>query len=139
MRVNAFRIEEVVSFPKPLEEGVLYVSKRFAASAHNCACGCGMKVILGLNPAQWTITRHPNGAGSLAPSVDNSSFPCRSHYWIRAGRVDWHGSLTPEQARNAKARDAKARKAYYRQSNSPWRRFWAWLRATFTRSRSRTR
>ena len=127
--MKAFRLEEVVSFPRPLEDGVLYVSSKFAASAHNCACGCGMKVILALNLAQWTFTRHPNGTGSLAPSVDNSSFPCKSHYWIRQGRVDWYGSLSPEEARHARARDSRTRKAYYKRVNSPWHRFLSWLSA----------
>jgi hypothetical protein len=114
-----YTLQEVVSFPQPLTEGVLYFSSRFAVSAHKCACGCGNDVILAVNPAQWQLTRHHDGTASLRPSIDNSSFPCRSHYWIRSGKVDWYAPLTDEEVQEARARDRRARSAYYQQLSTP--------------------
>lgn len=131
----SYTLEEVVSFPKPLAEGVLYISKRFAVSAHMCACGCGTDVILALSPAQWRLTRHADGTASLSPSVDNSSFPCRAHYWIRHGRADWYAQLTDGEVKRARVRDRRARDAYYRQLNAPralHERVWNWLKSLIT-------
>lgn len=118
MTVHSYALREVVSFPRPLEEGVLYVSERFAASAHKCACGCGNEVILALNPAQWRFVKHEDGKASLHPSINNLAFPCRSHYWVRRGQVDWYPRLTASAARRASERDRRVRDVYYRQLNA---------------------
>ncbi len=117
MKQNQFTVQNVVSFPRPLDEGVLYVSDRFAASAHKCACGCGNDVVLALNPAQWQLAKHPDGSASLTPSIDNSSLPCRSHYWFRHGRVDWYPRLTHAEAIRARTRDRQARDSYFQELN----------------------
>lgn len=135
MMRRTFVLQDVVSFPQPLTEGVLYVSNRFAASAHKCACGCGNDVILALNSAQWQLGRHDDGSVSLSPSIDNSSFPCRSHYWIRRGKVDWYAKLTKEEAVAARERDLKARTNYYRELNRSRGLFgdlWSWIKSLFS-------
>ena len=88
MRVEVFRVEHVEFIPKPLVEGVLYISKRFATASHLCACGCGEKVVTPINPADWQL-HDRNGLVTLSPSIGNWSYACQSHYFIRNNRVFW--------------------------------------------------
>lgn len=39
------------------------------------------------------------------PSIGNSSFPCRSHYFIIDGGVRWAGTYTDEMIALARERD----------------------------------
>ena len=92
--------------PDRLEPGVLYISRRYATASHLCCCGCAREVVTPLNPAKWRITEH-EGKVSLAPSVGNWSFPCRSHYWINANRVQWATAMAPEIIQAVQARDRR--------------------------------
>jgi hypothetical protein len=38
--------------PEQLQEGVLYVSGRYALAMHLCCCGCGGEVVTPLSPAE---------------------------------------------------------------------------------------
>lgn len=86
----------VTSFPDELEPGVLYVSVEYDTTIHLCACGCGNQVVLPLHPTAWRLT-FDGETVSMAPSVGNWSFPCRSHYWIVRGRVRWGPAWTHAQ------------------------------------------
>ena len=79
--------------PDSLNEGVLYISEEFAAAGHRCCCGCGAEVITPLNPAQWQLSKARAG-GFLYPSVGNWKFACRSHHWIKNGRVIDAGKMS---------------------------------------------
>jgi hypothetical protein len=74
--------------PEDLSEDTLYISIRFATASHLCCCGCRNKVVTPLHPAGWKLI-FDGKTVSLSPSVGNWSFPCKSHYWIRANRVQW--------------------------------------------------
>jgi hypothetical protein len=50
---------------------------------------------------------------SLDPSIGNWSFPCKSHYWIRSGRVRWAGMWTHEQIEGSRAADRTAKEKYF--------------------------
>lgn len=100
------RPEFVEFIPDRLEPGVLYVSRRYATASHLCCCGCEREVVTPLNPAKWRITER-EGKVSLAPSVGNWSFPCRSHYWISANRVQWAPAMPPEVIQAVQARDRR--------------------------------
>lgn len=115
MRVEHYRVLEMESFPRPLAAGVLYFSKRFSAAAHACACGCGREVITPLSPVQWQLTLGPRGA-SLRPSIGNWNFPCRSHYWITEGRVEWDLDMSDRAIRVGRARDARLREHYFEEA-----------------------
>lgn len=39
----------------------------------------------------WRLREHDDGSLSLMPSVYLTKMPCRSHYWVRMGRVAWTG------------------------------------------------
>lgn len=110
---------EFVEFiPKNLDEGILYISRRFSTASHLCCCGCGSKVVTPLNPAKWQLTEHSNGV-SLSPSIGLGTFACRSHYWIRNGVVDWYPAMSDAQTRRAQARDEYASQVYTGERKPP--------------------
>lgn len=56
-----------------------------------CPCGCGHVIQLNLLTDErpcWTATTHADGTVSLHPSVWGKK-GCRSHFWIRRGKVQW--------------------------------------------------
>jgi hypothetical protein len=78
----------VETAPDNLDDGVVYVSIPYATALHRCACGCGTEVVTPLSPGGWTLIFDGRSV-SLHPSIGNWNFPCRSHYWIRHGRIQW--------------------------------------------------
>lgn len=88
MRRNQLEHQFVKSFPRPLVDGVLYVSMEYASSAHKCCCGCGNDVHTRLSPKDWRLTFDGRSV-TLHPSIGNWEFPCQSHYWIKQDRIVW--------------------------------------------------
>lgn len=78
--------------PTDLDDGLLYVSMEYATASHRCACGCGVRVVTPLGPADWILTF--DGRVTLSPSVGNGQFECGSHYLIRQNRVVWCRPMT---------------------------------------------
>lgn len=78
--------------PTDLDDGLLYVSMEYATASHRCACGCGVRVVTPLGPADWILTF--DGRVTLSPSVGNGQFECGSHYLIRHNRVVWCRPMT---------------------------------------------
>ena len=94
----------VETMPDTLENGVLYVSMQYAMTIHRCACGCGHEVVAPLAPTSWIMTF--DGVNiSLEPSIGNWSFPCRSHYWVRRGRIRWAGVMSQNEINEGRRRD----------------------------------
>ncbi|MFA6132799.1 MAG: DUF6527 family protein [Phycisphaerae bacterium] len=122
--------------PKELEPGVLYVSEEFGAVAHLCPCGCGSKVRTPLGPTEWSLEETSSGP-SLHPSVGNWQLPCRSHYWIRKGRVVWSVQWTPSQIAAGRRAEEERREVYYdaldRRRGGVLRRFWRWVKSLLER------
>jgi hypothetical protein len=79
---------EFVPKESDLQPGKLYISMEYNTTVHLCASGCGIKVVLPLNPAKWHL-KFDGESVSLSPSVGNWDYPCESHYWIRNNRIDW--------------------------------------------------
>lgn len=104
MKVDALAPDFVEYVPGLLEPGILYVSISYETIVHLCCCGCGNKVALPLSPAGWAVT-YDGATISVSPSVGNSSLPCRSHYWIRKGRVEWMPAMTHARTAAARTRD----------------------------------
>lgn len=119
------RLERVDIMPVRLDPGVLYASDRFEVAAHLCPCGCGSKVVTPLGPAEWTIDETPNGP-TLNPSIGSWQLPCRSHYWIRAGIIEWAGSWSQEQVEAGRKQEQERRAEYYasRKQLHWWTKFW---------------
>lgn len=94
----------VEHIPEHLEAGVLYVSIEFDTAVHTCACGCGNEVVTPLSPAEWSFT-YDGRAVSLSPSIGNWGFPCRSHYWIRRGKIEWASRWSDEKIKLVREKD----------------------------------
>lgn len=102
----------VESFPRPLEEGILYVSIPFASTAHLCCCGCGNEVVAPLTPHDWTLL-FDGDTVSLDPSVGNWSLRCRSHYWIWNNEIHWAPAWTDAEIEAGRIWDRARRNARY--------------------------
>ncbi len=48
---------------------------------------------------------------SVTPSVGNWALPCRSHYIIHQGRIQWAGDWTDERIRIGRENDLKRKRA----------------------------
>jgi len=108
MKVKNLTPQFVESFPTRLEQGELYLAMEFATAAHLCACGCGTKVITPFSPTDWQML-FDGETVSLRPSIGNWTFKCRSHYWVRSGRIEWAGSMSEEAINAGRKRDAEAK------------------------------
>lgn len=86
-------------------------------AGHLCACGCGNKVMTPLGPTEWTFTDTPRGP-SLRPSIGNGQLPCKSHYWIDGGRIEWSGAWSPEQVERGRRAEEARRREYYESRKS---------------------
>ncbi len=102
--------------PEQLDPGVLYVSREYSTASHLCCCGCGEEVVTPLNPTDWALTIERGGV-TLFPSVGNWSFACRSHYWIRLGRVEWAGDMEQWKIDRIRTFDHARKDAYFLSSN----------------------
>ncbi len=90
--------------PDTLQDGIVYISIRYATAMHLCCCGCGLEVVTPLNSAKWRLTERA-GTVTLAPSIGNWTFSCKSHYWITGNNVRWAGAMSLEIIAAVKARD----------------------------------
>ncbi len=102
--------------PERLDPGILYISREYGTASHLCCCGCGEEVVTPLNPTDWALTIERGGV-TLSPSIGNWSFACRSHYWIRRGRVEWACDLDQRRIDQIRAFDHARKQAYFMSSN----------------------
>lgn len=119
-RTDKFVHEFVRLMPKDLQPHVLYVSMEFATAVHLCACGCGSKVVTPLAPTDWKLT-FDGEAVSLYPSIGSWALPCRSHYWIAHGRVDWSGDWPEEWVHEGRRSDRDSKRAYFDEKDASLR------------------
>ena len=127
------QFKEVVTMPKQLEEGILYVSYEFSTAAHLCACGCGVKIRTPLGPTEWNIKNTKDGP-SVWPSIGNWQQKCRSHYVIKQGEVLWEESWSEEQIISGRNKEIKRRETYYKNlsmTNSVSKKIMKWLLKIF--------
>lgn len=87
-RTEEFELVECETIPPNIEDGRLYYSRKYGTATHLCACGCGLMVVTPCKPGFWTMEVR-NGRPTLSPSIGNFQIPCRSHYFIRDGKVVW--------------------------------------------------
>ncbi len=112
MKLKRIDYEFVELIPSPIEEGVLYISLNYATASHLCACGCGTKVVTPISPAEWKLSWDGESV-SLAPSIGNWEFPCRSHYWIRDGRIRWARQWTDREIERGRRHDEDDLATYF--------------------------
>ena len=83
----SFIYQAVERMPKKLNGGVVYHSEEFEVAALLCACGCGHRVML-LVPDSHQVSSD-GGMATVRPSIAVCDAPCKSHYFITAGVVEW--------------------------------------------------
>ena len=92
MQPLEIKIEFVDFIPEELKYGVLYISKKFMTSQHLCPCGCKNHTVIPFafkkEKYRWEMTDN-NGVITFDPSLLNSGFPCKSHYFIRDNKIIW--------------------------------------------------
>ena len=133
--MNTISLHRVKYMPSELAQGILYVSSEYAVAGHLCVCGCGAKVITPLGPAEWTYSER-DGYPTLYPSIGNWQLPCRSHYFITKGRIQWAGQWSDAQVAAGRNAEEQRRQAYYQsidRGRGFWARLWNWVREVFDR------
>jgi hypothetical protein len=114
--INKLQLKEVQYMPRELEPGVLYFSKEFEIASHLCPCGCGNKIITPIGPTDWSITIRKSKP-TLFPSIGNWQIPCKSHYWIRNGLINWSYQWTEDQIKAGRQEEVAKRENYFSNSN----------------------
>lgn len=131
-RMNSkIELKRVEFIPKVPEAGILYVSERFQVAVHSCPCGCGNKIVTPIGPSEWEFTEE-GGKPSLYPSVGNWQIPCRSHYWITDGEIQWSYQWSEKMIKAGRRKDKAKLEKHLRQkaraqSKSFWKRIQHWI------------
>ena len=89
MRFSYLAVERI---PKQLSPNIVYHSEEFELGALLCACGCGHRVML-LVPDSHQVTSE-GGMATVRPSIAVCDAPCKSHYYVTAGRIEWLPAFT---------------------------------------------
>lgn len=98
--------------PDQIEEGMLYVSIKYATVIHKCVCGCKNDVVTPLSPTDWQLT-YDGETVSLYPSIGNWSFECKSHYWITNNKVKYAKKWSQEEIDLGRKDDEMKKKKYF--------------------------
>lgn len=110
--MERIKLLKVHYLPNELEEGLLYVSEEFGVAGHLCPCGCKNKIITPLDKTEWSFKEIMNKP-TLYPSIGNWQLPCKSHYWIIEGTIEWSYPWSEEQIIEGREAEEEKRKAYY--------------------------
>jgi hypothetical protein len=121
--IQSIQPEYVDYIPKTLDEGVLYISRKFRTASHLCCCGCGTKIVTPLRETEYRLLENHDMV-SLYPSIGNWNHPCQSHYWIRNSAVLWSGQMTRAEIDFGRLHDDAQKEAYFSTVARPW-----WRRA----------
>lgn len=113
-----FVYEIVDRIPVELIPGVVYHSVEFELAALQCACGCGHRVTL-LVPDGHRFSVE-GSLPSISPSILVADAPCRSHFFISDGQVDWLRAFSPKQAEAVMHRQVARHVLVDRSSRSWW-------------------
>ena len=124
-----FKYLAVEKIPKQLDPDVVYHNQDFELAALLCACGCGHRVTLLVPDGHQVFSNR--GLASVTPSIAVCDAPCKSHYFIADGRVEWLPAFSSAQA-SAVMRGQIARHASNDKRRSWIRRIWGGLVAAIT-------
>ena len=91
-----YRYQLVDRIPVQMKEGVVYHTQEFELAGLLCACGCGHRITL-LVPDSHEV-RDDGGYATIRPSIGVFDAPCKSHYVISAGDVQWFPAFTGARA-----------------------------------------
>ncbi|MFA1624304.1 DUF6527 family protein [Rhizobium mongolense] len=97
-----------------MDDGILYISEEFGTAAHNCCCGCGVKIVTPLKAGKWQM-RNSNGLVTIHPSIGNWSSACQSHYIIAGNQIRWARGFSEAEIRSNRAHDKRVSAAAHAQ------------------------
>lgn len=118
MNRNHVVVPQFVEFiPSNLQGGLLYISKKYGVVTHLCCCGCNNKVVTPIVAGQWQLSVQGEFV-SLVPSIGNTNFPCRSHYFITRNQVEWCGAMTDRGAQRSRKLAEMRQQRYFKMKNS---------------------
>jgi len=110
--MEKIKLLKVEYLPKDLKQGILYVSEEFGIAGHLCPCGCKNKIMTPLDPSEWSF-KEINYTPTLYPSIGNWQLPCRSHYLITHGNIEWSYDWSEDEIIVGREAEARKRKEYY--------------------------
>jgi len=125
--------QAVERIPKLLSDGVVYHNEEFQLAALRCACGCGHRITL-LVPDSHQVSSE-GGLATIRPSIAVCDAPCKSHYFVTAGKVQFLPAFTRAQASNL-MHNQIARHASYDRRPSWIETSWAAVKRAAKRIRS---
>lgn len=125
--------QAVERIPKLLSDGVVYHNEEFQLAALLCACGCGHRITL-LVPDSHQVSSK-GGLATIRPSIAVCDAPCKSHYFVTTGKVEWLPTFTRAQASNL-MRNQIARHASHERRPSWIEMCWTALKRATKRIRS---
>ena len=111
MKIASLVPEYVELLPPELQDGKLYISKKYGTAGHRCGCGCGTKIVTPLKPTDWRLIE-AGGRVSLSPSVGNWNHPCQSHYIIRNNMAIKAGPMTRGEIAYGRALNEAAKRTH---------------------------
>lgn len=112
-----YRYRLVNRIPKQMEESIVYHTEEFELAGLLCACGCEHRITL-IVPESHRVWDE-GGYATIQPSVGVFDAPCKSHYVIRAGNVQWLPAFSGAQASTIMQRQI-ARHASQEITNTSW-------------------
>lgn len=143
---RTLRSEFVDLIPGTVDDGLLYISIKYATAVHKCCCGCGNQVVTPLSPMDWRLT-FDGETVSLYPSIGNWNFSCQSHYWITRNQVTPAPRWSRMKIEAGREEDRARKKAHFEERSAAIRetetpkaspkflnRMLAWLRYTVRRN-----
>lgn len=89
-----YTVVVVSDLPDKVESQKLYAVGevgQYWLAALRCPCGCGdviqLPMLAGQRP-RWTLVEKGMRFPDLSPSIDRT-VGCRSHFWLRKGKIHW--------------------------------------------------
>jgi hypothetical protein len=126
-----YSYQGVDQIPRELEPGIVYHSEEFELAALLCACGCRHRITLLVPDGHQVWDR--NGLATINPSVGVLDAPCKSHFFVTSGAVEWLPAFSDHQAVSI-MRAQIARHAAGDAKRPNWlRRLWAVATALLTK------
>lgn len=116
--------------PEDIQPNTLYVSVEYGTAVHKCCCGCGEEVVTPLTPTDWRLI-FDGETVSLAPSIGNWSFKCRSHYFIRNNNIQWCTDWSDKQVKTGKEIDQVKKQEHYALTTSTKLSWWSKIISIF--------
>ncbi|XWN36865.1 MAG: DUF6527 family protein [Balneola sp.] len=113
MKIIDHKFVEFIPDQKEMQDGVIYISLEYDTAVHNCACGCGEQVVTPFSPTDWKLTYNGESV-SLYPSIGNWEFNCRSHYWIKKGKILWAEDWSDKQIEANRYLDKKTKEKSFK-------------------------